>query len=297
MVILPLCCLAFIIVNLISESMLAITDLGFGELFSSEFSGVYTSGAYQYGLLPAIWGTVMAVAFALIIAFPVSLAMAVVASEFPLGKIGQGIRGALGVLSGIPPIVFAIMEVPLVDFFMRVKFGGVGLATNEMPTHALPFEGSTFLGGILLALLVIPFIAPLIHDSIENVPRELREASFGLGGNRWYTLRRVILPWAMPGIAVALGMGVLKAMGDVIIVAMVISWESGLPDPLWDILARTAPLTATGAGLAGGFEFREAIGFDRSVAYFIGLLLLSLAVVILTTLTAISKRFARRMQA
>ena len=301
----PVSILVFIVVSLVLGSLLAIDEMGLETLFSTEFSGTYTTGERIYGLIPAIWGTVLTVVIAIAIALPVSLAMAVFSSEFPLGILGRAMRGILGVLSSIPPIVYALMAWGFVELFMITKFTGAGLEEIPPPgmtwwnLGTLPTQtaggNSTLLGGILLALLVIPFMAPLIDDAIRNVPQSLKEGSLALGADRWRTLMKVTLPLAMSGIISATALGALKAIGDVLIVSWVIGYESGLPNPLWDILEKTATLTSTGAGLGGGFEYSGGCsGLECSVAYFTGLLLLIMALAILAVEAFLQRRFKRR---
>jgi phosphate transport system permease protein len=290
--IIPVAILLLIIGVMVSESLFAINGLGLKHLFSTDFSGIYSSGMFLFGMLPAIWGTVLVVLVALAFAFPSSLALAILSSESPLPAVGRWLRGLLGMLAGIPPVIYALMEAVLFTLVISPKFTGLGLAV--LPHQRLPLEGSTLLAGMLLALLIIPFMAPLMDDAMRNVPASMREASAGVGASRWYTLRRVVIPWAAPGIFSALAIGALKAMGDVVIVGWILGWESRLPQPLFDVLSKTAPLTSTGAGLVGGFQALTAIGFQESVAYFTGLLLLIMALIILVFLTFLQKRFKQR---
>ncbi|MCL0095799.1 hypothetical protein M1O52_04685 [Dehalococcoidia bacterium] len=100
----PVLALLLIVHNLVEKSLLAIDMVGLSELFSTEFrDGAFLSGPVQYGLLPALWATFLAVVIAVAIALPASLAIAVFASEFPSGLLGRGLRGLLGMLVGIPP--------------------------------------------------------------------------------------------------------------------------------------------------------------------------------------------------
>jgi phosphate transport system permease protein len=324
----PVCLLALIVLNLILKSIPAVTDRGLGELFSTEFRDERLfPGPLNFGLLPAVWGTFMAAVIAVAIALPASLAMAVFSSEFPLGFLGRGIRGILGMLSGIPPIVYAIGAVIIVDLFIIPKFcsgftfdtlnpvtetGRLGLAEmgispEDWPPAGLPpwnpgtlpwhrgGANSTLLGGIMAALLVIPFMAPLIDDALRNVPAGLKEASLSLGANRWHTLKKVTLPLALPGIISATSIGALKAIGDVIIAGWVIGWASpGMPNPLWDILERVAPLAATGAGLLGGLGGQPPTPEAEPVAYFSTLMLLGLAFAIMGMVTLLQRRIKRR---
>jgi ABC-type phosphate transport system permease subunit len=291
--------------------------IGWGELLSTEFSTIFSDGRGSYGLLPGIWGSVLVVAVSMSIAFPIALAMAVYASEFALGWTGKALRLTLGVLGGIPPIVYALMAVVFVAPFIRPKFTAdftyssphpdkLGVGADAWPTDGVPWNAGAFpwdasgannsliLAGVLLALLVIPFIAPLIEDAIHNVASEPKEASLALGATRWYTLRRITLPKALPGIIGAAGIGTLKVMGDVMIVYLVIGFESKLPSPLFDVLERTGPLTSTGAALVGGFNSPDACrGADCGVGYFTAMLLMFMAAAVIAA-TTLLQRYARR---
>ena len=302
----PIIVIAIMLVLLVTNSMTAITHIGLfgkGELLSTEFSGKFTSGLGYYGLFPALWGTFLVVLLALLIAVPVALSLAIIATDFSFGFISPIIRSVLGLLSGIPPVVYALTSTVIGAIFIIPKFCAPGIPSNQLPlpgmswwTQAmLPFNHSTLLGGILLALLIIPFMAPLMEDAIKNVPHSLKEASFALGANRWHTLTTVTIPSALSGISAAITLGTLKAMGDVIIVAWVVGYESGLPNPLLDIFEPTAPLTSTAAGLAGGFTGTGVGGsVQASVANFSGLILLVVAFVILGLSAYLQRKLRRK---
>jgi phosphate transport system permease protein len=290
MAIIPLLILIAIVVNLVVSSNTALTQVGIKQLFSPQFSGIFTTGQHLYGLLPAIWGTIEVVFISMLIALPVSLALAIICTEFSIGILSTLVRAVVGALSGIPPVIYALMSSVISALFIIPKFCALGIPKDQLPPPGLtwwtqsmlPYDMSTLLGGVLLAALIIPFMTPLMDDAIRNIPRNLKEASFAMGATRWHTLMEVTLPAALPGISAATTLGILKAMGDVIIVSWVIGFESGLPSPLIDILEKTAPLTSTAAGLAGGFTRSGSHGpIEMSVASFSGLLLLLMAFIIL----------------
>jgi ABC-type phosphate transport system permease subunit len=158
----------------------------------------------------------------------------------------------------------------------------------------LPYSTSTLLGGIMLSMMVIPFLAPLFDDAIRDVPHSLKEASLALGAGRWHTLKNVTLPYAFSGLVSASSLGALMAMGDVVIVGMVIGFESPLPTPLFDILKSVAPLTSTAAGFSGGFSQGAFNPLGNSAANFTGLVLLIMAFAILVLVSIIQRRFKRR---
>ncbi len=288
---------------LIKESLPALERISLSELFGTRFQGVYTYGISVFGLLPALWGTFLVTITAVAIAAPVSLAMAVVANEPDAGWVGQTLRGILSVLGSVPPVVYALLSVVFIEVFFGPKLSGVGGPYELMPPPGMSWwrvgsmstGGSTLMGGLMIAFLVIPFMAPLIDDAIRNVPEELKEASLALGAGRWQTLTGVVLPFAMTGIMASISLGALKGMGDVLIVGWCVGFESGLPTPLWDVLQRTPPLTATAAGLAGGFSGGVSTsGLRIPVAYFTGFLLLVLALLILLLVQLLSRAYKKR---
>jgi phosphate transport system permease protein len=295
----PVTALISITVYLFIKSLPAITGEGLKELFSAEFSGIYSGNQGLYGLLPALWGTVLVIIIAMVTGTVVSISMAIVSNDLSSGFLGTVIRWIIGVLSGIPPIVFAVMGTLFFSLFIVPKFLGLDLPPENRPVLGLPSDAScTLLGGLLLALLIVPFMTPLIDDALQSVPRLLREASFSLGVNRWYTLTRVTIPFAMPGITRAVTLGTLIAMGDAIIVTYTIGLEAQqLPSPLCDVLERIAPLTSVAAGLAGGGFSRAEGGplVQKSVAAFIGLLLLVVAFAILSLAAYLQNRFRKKL--
>ena len=279
----PVAMLLAVIVLIVKGSLLALDYVGFHDmLFTGKFSATFTNPPYSYGLLGAIWATMILLAVSMLIAIPTSLALAVFATEFPETFWGRRIREALGVLAGIPPVVYGLVAVL---FLSRI--------------FAIP-DFSTLTGGILLALLVIPFMAPLVDDALQNAPNELKEASLALGATRWYTLKNATLPAAFPGIVSAVALGSLKAMGDVIIIIFAVGYVPYLPSPLWDITGRGAPLTSAGAGLAGSFSRGGApilpesqAWLESSVGYFSALILLAMAIAVLCLLSILQWRSGR----
>jgi phosphate transport system permease protein len=161
-----------------------------------------------------------------------------------------------------------------------------------------PAEKSTFLGAIVLSLLVIPFMTPLIFDAIRNVPYGLKEASYGLGATRWFTLTHVTLPSAANGILSAISIGILKTIGDVVISAWTIGYgRNGMPQPFFDIFESISPLTSTGASLINGLSPNPGWVMNleqRSAAFFAALLLMILAFTILGFVSLAQKILNRR---
>lgn len=320
----PVALFVGIVLMLVVNSLPVLTDPGLGALLGDRFSSKYSGENLElYGLLPALAGTLLVSGIAVLVALPVSLAMAIVATEFPMGPVGRLLRAAVGVLSGVPPIVYAVSVPVFITAFMIPKFAAnttfgdfnpaaIGADPATWPPADVPFSAggfpwdltgvnnSTLLGGILIALLLIPFMTPLIADAMRNVPSAAREASLALGANRGYTVRKAILPAAMPGIIVAVALGTLKALGDTLIVAFAVGWEADrIPNPIFDVLERTPTLAAQGAGQLGSFETLDGqcLPAQCAVGYSSAILLLLVAAVVVLLMTWMQVRGRRRIRA
>jgi phosphate transport system permease protein len=303
----PVVVLILIALHLVIGSATAIGTLG-TRLFSNLFAPSpetpsaipVNANTLAYGILPALWGTVLVVVISILIAFPVSLAFAILANDFSFGFVNHIIRWIMGFLSGIPPIIYAIMGTSFFLWFFWPKFQGKGLPLASLPPpNMLPSDAScNLLGGLMLSFLIVPFMAPLLDDAIHAVPGMFKEASFSLGANRWHTLKSVTIPYALPAIINALILGILTAMGEAIIVAYTIGFGSRtLPSPIFDLLQRTAPLTSTIAGLsAGSLTGSPTAGpVGQSVGSFMGLLLLIMAFIILGASTYLQRKWKSRL--
>jgi phosphate transport system permease protein len=312
----PVVMLVLVVGSSFILSMRALVDFGLDGLFGPILrSRAISTSVYSYGLAGPIWGTILVAAVALILALPAAIAFAVLLTELPDGPLRRMLDSILTTLTGIPPIAYALMAIFFMEAFMRPKFSGWGInatwGTNVAVLQAilgwtswdqtrLPVQmpNSTLLGGMLIGLLIQPFMTPLIRDALRRVPTELREASYALGAGRWHTLTRVVFPYSLPGIVAAVTLGTLKAIGDVTIAYFVIGSSTTLlhvPDPLLDVFAKTPSLAATGAGLIGGLggPAEGARPDEISVAYFASLVLLVLGFAIMGA-AALAERALRQ---
>jgi phosphate transport system permease protein len=296
----PVAMLGTVVTFTVVQSAPVLWLVGLPSLAGSVFSGPAVATKALYGLLPPLWGTFLVVILALGVALPPSLALALLATEFPVGAPSRYLDLVLGTLGGIPPIIYAILGLFVVERFVRAKFAGEGIAQeaiitaivgsgpDRLPAIRVPvgMPNSVFLGGLLIGLLIIPFVTPLIQEAIRGVPVELREASYGLGASRWYTTTRIVLPGALPGIVTSVTLGTLKAIGEVEIAYFCIGSAFrtvGLPVPLWDVFEMIPPLPSAGAGLLGGIGGDNEGGVSGTagaVANFTGFLLLLAAAAI-----------------
>ena len=319
----PVVLFAFMVVALIVNAAPIVVDPGIGALFGGQFLDAKGNLITGYQILPPIWITILTTGVAMIVALPIALALAVVAVDFPMGPIGRLVQPIVSLLSGIPPIVYAVAVPGFVAAFMIPKFaanmiyddfvqGGpaaIGADPATWPPAGVPFNAGAYpwdwlggnsilLGGLIVGLFLIPFVTPLFVDALRNVPRAAREGSLALGANRTYTLRRVVLPRALPAIAGASTLAVLKAMGDAVILLFASgAGRSDLPTPVLDVLERGAAIGAWGANLIGSFDVldQNCSAQQCAVGYTSALLLLVAAGAMVIAMSVLQGRGRRRV--
>ena len=312
-------CIAIVVVN----ALPAFSDPGVLAFFDTKSISMYSAQgavAVAYGLVPALLGTVMIVGIALAIAVPVSISLALVTTEFQMGPLGRILRPVVTLMSGIPPIVYAASMLVFVQLVMIPKFAAdstydtfsptkIGANPTTWPPAGVPFSAgsypwesslgnSTLLGGLLVALLVIPFMTPMIADAFRNVPNSIREASLALGANRSYTIRKSLLPIARPAIISAVILGALKAAGDVVIVAFAVGWSANsIPNPVFDVFERTPSLAVHAADMIVPLETPDSTNSAllQSVGFVGALALLIVAMVAVVVGHILRRRWSQRL--
>lgn len=182
----------------------------FGTDWSPGFSesGQATGG---YGLLPLLWGTLMISIIAMLIAVPVGLMAAIYMAEYAKPGFRNIAKPVLEILAGIPTIVYGVFAILVVGPLLHYLGSLIGLDINA--TSALT-------AGLVMGIMIIPFISSLSDDIIIQVPRALRDGSLGLGATKSETIKNVVLPAALPGIMGAFLLAVSRAIGETMIVVL-----------------------------------------------------------------------------
>lgn len=170
---------------------------------------VGSSGAF--GAVPLFAGTLLIAAIAMIVAVPVGLMAAVYMAEYAAPKVRAFAKPALEVLAGIPTVVYGFFAALTVAPFIRDAGESIGLAVASQ---------SALAAGLVMGIMIIPFVSSLSDDVINAVPQSLRDGSFGLGATKSETIKRVILPAALPGIAASVILAFSRALGETMIVVM-----------------------------------------------------------------------------
>jgi phosphate transport system permease protein len=270
-------------VVLVIESAPAIKAFGFKFIYSTDWNPVRAS----FGALPAIYGTLVLSAIAIVIAVPVSIGIAVFLTEMAPKKIRGPVGAAIELLASIPSIiygmwglfVFAPFLSEYVEPFLIKRLG------------FLPFFRGTPLGigmlpaGFILAIMIIPFISSVIRDVFLMVPPMLKESGYGIGATKFEVIWNIVIPFARSGIMGAVILGLGRALGETMAVTFMIGNSHDLSLSLLD------PATSISATLAN--EFTEAVD-DIYLAGLVelGLILFAITFVVLALSKLMTTRFA-----
>jgi phosphate transport system permease protein len=198
----------------------AIEKFGLGFLTTKEWD----LQSLTFGALPLIYGTIGSSAIALLIAIPVGLAVAILTSEDLLPqRVRSSVAFTIELIAAIPSVIFGLWGfytlVPLLlplQSFLHARFGWIPLFSTE------PSGFGLFTAGTLLAIMILPTLAAVSREVLLVVPGYLRTGSMALGGTRWETISRVIIPTAFSGIIGAVMLALGRALGETMAVTMVI---------------------------------------------------------------------------
>ena len=200
-----------------------------------------------FGVIPLFTGTLLISTIAMAVATPLGLASAVYLAEYANRRTRDVIKPLLEILAGIPTVVYGFFAALMVAPFIRWTGGSMGL---EVASE------SALAAGLVMGIMIIPLISSLSDDVINAVPQALRDASLGLGATQAETIRKVILPAAIPGIAGSLLLAASRAIGETMIVVMAAGLAANLTaNPLDAVTTITAQIVAL---LQGDQEFDSA---------------------------------------
>lgn len=255
-----------IILSMLFESihffnMVPITNFLFGTVWDPRFSAAGdTSGAGgQFGLLPLLWGTLYISIVALLVAVPVGLFSAIYMSEYASKRIRMTAKPLLEILAGIPTIVYGFFALITFGPLLRDLGAVVGLSISAT---------SVLTAGLVMGVMLIPFVSSLSDDIINAVPQSLREGSYGLGATQSETIKRVILPAALPGIVGAILLAASRAIGETMIVVLAAGIAPNLTlNPFEPVTTITVKIVSQ---LTGDLEFNSP---QTLVAFALGLTL------------------------
>ena len=281
--------LAAIIGSLVVGSMPAINAFGFGFLTSSAWNPVTD----EYGALIPIIGTLVTSGIALLIAIPVSFGIAIFLTELSPRWLRRPLGIAVELLAGIPSIIYGMWGLfifaPLfADHVEPWLNDNIGTWPLLGPFFSGPPMGIGMLtAGIILAIMVIPFIASVMRDGFDVVPTMLKESAYGLGATTWEVMWQVVLPYTKIGVVGGIMLGLGRALGETMAVTFVIGNAHELHKSL------LMPGNSISSALAN--EFTEAVGdLYTSALIELGLILFFITFVVLSLARLMLYRLSKR---
>jgi phosphate transport system permease protein len=190
-----------------------------------------------YGIRIFIAGTIIMTLVSLIIAVPVSIFTAIFLSEYASSTVASTIRPFIELLVGIPSVVYGIFGLFVLENFFQNNLDPIVNMLGFIPIFedVSPGKGNgVLLASTVLAIMILPTITSLSENAMRSVPAEFREASFAVGATHWETIRRIVVPSAMPGIITAIILGMMRAMGETMAIVMLLGNVGHIPSSVLD---------------------------------------------------------------
>jgi phosphate transport system permease protein len=282
--------LAGVIVALVAGALPALTTFGFDFLITQRWNPV----TEQFGALAPIYGTVVTSLIAMAIAVPVGLLISMFLTELCPLWLRRPIGIAIELLAGIPSIIYGIWGLfVFAPFLQRTLQPALIQLFGHVPGLNALFAGPPYgigmlTAGLILAVMVLPFITSISRDVFEAVPPVLKEAAYGLGCTTWEVVRNVVVPYARVGIIGGIMLGLGRALGETMAVTFVIGNAHRISGSI------LAPGTTISATIAN--EFTEAVGdLYTSSLIALGLILFVITFFVLAAARYMLLRLERRI--
>jgi phosphate transport system permease protein len=275
-----------ILASLVVGSQMSLEKYGFSFIWSTDWDPVQEN----FGALVPIYGTLVTSAVAMIIGVPVSFGIALFLTELSPAWLKRPLGTAIELLAAIPSIIYGMWGLFVFVPLFQTHLQPVMIST----LGSVPFLGALFAGppigigmftaGLILSIMVIPFITAVMRDVFEIVPPMLKESAYGLGATTWEVVWRVVLPYTKVGVIGGIMLGLGRALGETMAVTFVIGNAHRLAVSL------NAPGNSIASALAN--EFTEAVGD----LYFSALIELGLILFLITTIVlALAKLLLMRL--
>ena len=282
--------LGAIIVSLIIGSMPAFQAFGLDFLIEESWNPV----TEKFGAIAPIYGTLVTSFIAMLIAVPVGLLIAVFLTELCPMWLRRPIGIAVELLAGIPSIIYGIWGLFVFAPFLQDTLQPFLIATlGNVPGIGALFAGPPYgigvlTAGLILAIMVLPFITSISRDVFDAVPPVLKEAAYGLGCTTWEVVRRVVIPYTRVGVIGGVMLGLGRALGETMAVTFVIGNAHRISASV------LAPGTTISATIAN--EFTEAVGdLYTSALIALGLILFVITLIVLAIARYMLLRIERRI--
>jgi phosphate transport system permease protein len=279
-----------IIVSLIIGSLPALREFGIDFLVEERWNPV----TEKFGAIAPIYGTLVTSCIAMLIAVPVGLLIAVFLTELCPMWLRRPIGIAVELLAGIPSIIYGIWGLFVFAPFLQDTLQPFLIATlGNVPIIAPLFAGPPYgigvlTAGLILAVMVLPFVTSISRDVFDAVPPVLKEAAYGMGCTTWEVVRHVVIPYTRVGVIGGVMLGLGRALGETMAVTFVIGNAHRISASL------LAPGTTISATIAN--EFTEAVGdLYTSALIALGLILFVITLIVLAIARYMLLRIERRI--
>ena len=280
--------LAAILIALFIGSSLTLEKYGTHFLFSSNWDPVQE----EFGALVPIYGTLVTSLVAMLIGVPISFGIALFLTELAPGWLKRPLGTAIELLAGIPSIIYGMWGLfVLVPIFQTHVQPIIIKLLGGVPLVGALFQGpplgiGMLTAGVILSIMVIPFIASVMRDVFELVPPVLKETAYGLGATTWEVMWKVVLPYTKAGVIGGVMLGLGRALGETMAVTFVIGNANRLAVSLME------PGNSIASALAN--EFTEAVGdLYTSALMELGLILFLITTIVLALAKLLLLRLAR----
>lgn len=278
-----------IIVSLMYGAWPAFKEFGLGFITTVDWDPVND----RYGAMIAIVGTLLTSAIALIIAFPVSFGIALFLTELCPSKLKQPLGTAIELLAGIPSIIYGMWGL----FVFAPIFADYVQPFLANTLGVLPVIGRLFSGpqmgigiltaGVILAVMIIPFISSVMRDVFETVPSVLKESAYALGCTRWEVVKEIVLPFTRTGVVGGVMLGLGRALGETMAVTFVIG---NAHDLSWSLFSAGNSIASI---LANEFAEADTI-LHTSSLFALGLILFVITFVVLSAAKLMLLRMSKK---
>jgi phosphate transport system permease protein len=242
-----------IVYVLAMESAPFFRHVSLSEFFTSTRWSPQFADAH-YGVLPLISGTLTTTLIALIVAMPIGSLLAIWLCEFAPARLREIVKPVLELLAAVPTVVYGYFAVQAVSPALHRVLGAAGI---ELPTFNM------LSAGLVMGVMIIPYVSSLSEDAMRAVPMLLREGSYGMGANRLQTALRVVFPSALSGIAAAYVLAISRAVGETMIVAVAAGQQ---PRLTLDPTEQAATITAYIVQVSMGDQPHGTIGYQSIFA-------------------------------
>jgi phosphate transport system permease protein len=244
----------------------------------------------RFGILAFVYGTLVISAIALVIAVPVSIGIALYVTELAHRRVARALTTIMDVLAAIPSVVFGLWGFLVLRPILQDRFNSVADAVRDVPVLRSLFgssTGSSFMtAGLILSVMIIPIITSISREVLRTVPANDRNGALALGATRWEAIRSVVLPHSTGGLVGASMLGLGRAMGETILVALVIGAS---PQIVANLFAQGEAMPSVIAR-----NLNESSGTYQSALIGLGVCLFVLTIVVNMAARKVVGRFERR---